>query len=136
MHRTVLACKAHSIAVGAHPGLPDIQGFGRREIKMSPAELTACVRYQVGALQAFLDAEGMPLNHVKPHGVLYGMMYRDREVCEAVYAGVPKGATVFGLPGTLHEVVAREMGLEFVAEVYGDVKYDKEGRLVIDRVKK
>jgi lactam utilization protein B len=63
-------------------------------------------------------------------------MYRDREVCEAVYAGVPKGATVFGLPGTLHEVVAREMGLKFVAEVYGDVKYDKEGRLVIDRVKK
>lgn len=76
MHQTVLACKKHNIAIGAHPGLPDIQGFGRREIKMSPEELTAAIRYQVGALKAFLDAEDVPLHHVKPHGVLYGMMYR------------------------------------------------------------
>jgi lactam utilization protein B len=136
MHQTILACKEHNIAVGAHPGLPDIQGFGRREIKMSPEELTAAVRYQVGALKAFLDAEGMPLHHVKPHGVLYGMMYRDKEVCRAVYAGVPKGTTVFGLAGTLHEEVAKEMGLPFVAELYGDVKYNKDMTLVIDRKKK
>jgi lactam utilization protein B len=136
MHQTVLACKAHNIAVGAHPGLPDIQGFGRREIKMSSAELTACIRYQVGALKAFLDAEDMPLHHVKPHGVLYGMMYRDKEVCRAVYAGVPKGTTVFGLAGTLHEEVAKEMGLPFVAELYGDVKYNSDKTLVIDRKKK
>lgn len=136
MHQTVLACKKHKIAVGAHPGLPDIQGFGRREIKMSPEELTAAVRYQVGALKAFLDVEGMPLHHVKPHGVLYGMMYRDKDVCRAVYAGVPPGTTVFGLAGTLHEEVAREMGLPFVAELYGDVKYNKDKTLVIDRKKK
>jgi UPF0271 protein len=136
MHQTVLACKKHNIAIGAHPGLPDIQGFGRREIKMSPEELTAAVRYQVGALKAFLDAEDVPLHHVKPHGVLYGMMYRDREVCRAVYAGVPKGTTVFGLAGTLHEEVAKELGLPFVAELYGDVKYSKDGTLVIDRKKK
>jgi hypothetical protein len=78
MHQTVLACKAHNIAIGAHPGLPDIQGFGRREIKMSPEELTAAVRYQVGALKAFLDAEDVPLHHVKPHGVLYGI---ETETC-------------------------------------------------------
>jgi len=72
MSNTVKACKEHGIAVGAHPGLPDIQGFGRREIKMSPEELTAMVRYQVGALKGFLDAEGVELHHVKPHGVLYG----------------------------------------------------------------
>jgi lactam utilization protein B len=136
MHQTVLACKAHNIAIGAHPGLPDIQGFGRREIKMSPEELTAAVRYQVGALKAFLDAEDVPLHHVKPHGVLYGMMYRDRDVCRAVYAGVPKGTTVFGLAGTLHEEVAKELGLPFVAELYGDVKYNKDKTLVIDRKKK
>ncbi|CAN9270966.1 unnamed protein product [Alternaria alternata] len=136
MHQTVLACKKHNIAIGAHPGLPDIQGFGRREIKMSPEELTAAVRYQVGALKAFLDAEDVPLHHVKPHGVLYGMMYRDKEVCRAVYAGVPKGTTVFGLAGTLHEEVAKELGLPFVAELYGDVKYSKDGTLVIDRKKK
>ncbi|CAI6302304.1 unnamed protein product [Periconia digitata] len=136
MQNTVRACKEHNIAVGAHPGLPDIQGFGRREIKMSPEELTAAVRYQVGALKAFLDAEGMELHHVKPHGILYGMMYRDRETCRAVYAGVPKGTTVFGLAGTLHEEVAKEMELPFVAEMYGDVKYNADRTLVIDRKKK
>lgn len=136
MQQTVRLCAQHSIAIGAHPGLPDIQGFGRREIKMSPEELTAMTRYQVGALKGFLDAEGLPLHHVKPHGVLYGMMYRDAEVCRAVYAGVPRGVPVFGLAGTVHERVAREMGLPFVAELYGDVKYNRDGTLVIDRKKK
>ncbi|KAK0637833.1 Lactam utilization protein lamB [Lasiodiplodia hormozganensis] len=136
MQQTVRLCAQHSVAVGAHPGLPDIQGFGRREIKMTPEELTAMTRYQIGALQAFLDAEGIPLHHVKPHGVLYGMMYRDAEVCRAVYAAVPKGVPVFGLAGTVQERVAREMGLGFVAELYGDVKYNEDGTLVIDRKKK
>lgn len=136
MQQTVRACKKHNIAVGAHPGLPDIQGFGRREIKMSPEELTAAVRYQVGALKAFLDAEGMPLHHVKPHGILYAMMYRDKETCRAVYSAVPKGTTVFGLAGTIHEEVAKELGLPFVAELYGDVKYNADRTLVIDRKKK
>lgn len=122
MQNTVRACKQHNIHIGAHPGLPDIQGFGRREIKFDPEELTAMVRYQVGALQAFLNTEDVPLHHVKPHGVLYGMMYRDKEVCRAVYEGVPKGMRVFGLAGTAHEDVAREMGLPFTAELYGDVK--------------
>ena len=103
---------------------------------MAPEELTAAVRYQVGALKGFLDAEGVPLHHVKPHGILYGMMYRDEEVCRAVYAGVPKGTTVFGLAGTIHEQVAQEMGLPFVAEIYGDVKYNSDKTLVIDRKKK
>ncbi|THW59827.1 LamB/YcsF [Aureobasidium pullulans] len=136
MTNTVKLCKQHNIKIGAHPGLPDIQGFGRREIKMSPEELTAMVTYQVGALKGFLDAQDVPLHHVKPHGILYGMMYRDREVCKAVYAGVPKGTPVFGLAGTLHEEVAKELGLPFVAELYGDVKYSKDGTLVIDRKKK
>ena len=64
------------------------------------------------------------------------MMYRDKEVCKAVYAGVPKGTPVFGLAGTFHEEVAREMGLPFFAELYGDVKYNKDRTLVIDRRKK
>ncbi|PNS14624.1 hypothetical protein CAC42_1646 [Sphaceloma murrayae] len=136
MQETVRLCKRNGIAVGAHPGLPDIQGFGRREIKMSPEELTAMVRYQVGALQGFLSAEGVELHHVKPHGVLYGMMYRDIDTCRAVYAGVPTGTRVFGLAGTFHEQVAKELGLPFTAELYGDVKYNKDKTLVIDRKKK
>jgi UPF0271 protein len=117
MSQTVDLCIAHNVKIGAHPGLPDIQGFGRREIKMSPEELTAMTRYQVGALKGFLDAAGAKLNHVKPHGVLYGMMYRDREVCRAVYRGVPKGTRVFGLAGTYHQEVAEELGLPFTAEL-------------------
>ncbi|KAL4950009.1 hypothetical protein BDW69DRAFT_187768 [Aspergillus filifer] len=136
MQETVRNCKAHNILMGAHPGLPDIQGFGRREMKLSPEELTAITIYQVGALQAFLDREGVPLNHVKPHGVLYGMMCRDYEVAKAVMQGIPKGTPVFGLPGTNMEKAANDLGLEFRAEFYGDVKYDSKGMLVIDRKKK
>ncbi|OJI97088.1 hypothetical protein ASPVEDRAFT_159158 [Aspergillus versicolor CBS 583.65] len=136
MLETVRNCKSHNILVGAHPGLPDIQGFGRREMKLSPDELTAITIYQVGALQGFLDREGVRLNHVKPHGVLYGMMCRDYEVSKAVMLGIPKGVPVFGLPGTNMEKAANDLGIEFRAEFYGDVKYDSKGMLVIDRKKK
>ncbi|KAL4780532.1 hypothetical protein BJX76DRAFT_360790 [Aspergillus varians] len=136
MMETVRNCKAHNILVGAHPGLPDIQGFGRREMKLSPDELTAITIYQVGALQGFLDREGVRLNHVKPHGVLYGMMCRDYEVAKAVMLGIPKGVPVFGLSGTNMEKAANDLGIEFRAEFYGDVKYDSKGMVVIDRKKK
>lgn len=136
MMDTIRNCKAHNVLVGAHPGLPDLQGFGRREMKLSPEELTAITIYQVGALKGFLDREGVPLNHVKPHGVLYGMMCRDYEVAKAVMEGIPKGVPVFGLAGTNMERVANELGIEFWAELYGDVKYDSRGMLVIDRKKK
>lgn len=91
MMQTVALCKKHNIKIGAHPGLPDIQGFGRREMKLQPEELTAITVYQVGALRGFLDQENVPLHHVKPHGVLYGMMCRDYEVAIAVMKGIPKG---------------------------------------------
>ena len=136
MQETVRACKKFGIKVGAHPGLPDVAGFGRRAMAMSPEELTAMVIYQVGALKAFLDREDMELHHVKPHGALYGMMYKDKDVCRAVYEGVPPGVSVFGLAGTFHEEVARSMGIPFVAELYGDVKYSVDRTLVIDRKKK
>ncbi|OJD29025.1 lactam utilization protein lamb [Diplodia corticola] len=138
MQSTVHLCAAHNIAIGAHPGLPDLQGFGRRAMSLTPAELTALTRYQIGALTGFLDAAGCgPLHHVKPHGALYGMTCRDREVCRAVYEAVPKGegVKVFGLAGTVQEEVAGEMGLGFVAEGYADVRWTGEGGLVIERVK-
>lgn len=105
-------------------------------MKLDPAELTAITIYQVGALQGFLSREGLPLHHVKPHGVLYGMMCRDYDVAKAVMAGIPKGVPVFGLAGTQMETAARDLGLEFWAEMYGDVKYSADGMLVIDRKKK
>lgn len=122
--------------MGAHPGLPDVQGFGRREMKLTPEELTTMIIYQVGALKGFLDREGAELHHVKPHGVLYGMMCRDYEVAKAVMEGIPKGVPVFGLPGTNMEKAAKDLGIEFWAEMYADVKYSPDGMLVIDRKKK
>ena len=136
MQSTVRLCKAHNVLIGAHPGLPDLQGFGRREMKLQPEELTAITVYQVGALKGFLDREGVPLNHVKPHGVLYGMMCSDYTVAEAVMKGIPKGIPVFGLAGTQMEKAAQDVGVEFWAEMYGDVKYSADGMLVIDRIKK
>lgn len=136
MMETVRLCKSHGVQVGAHPGLPDLQGFGRREMKLEPDELTAMTVYQVGALRGFLDREGVPLNHVKPHGALYGMMCRDYHVAAAVMKGIPPGIPVFGLAGTNMEKAANDLGIEFWAELYADVKYDTKGALVIDRIKK
>ncbi len=84
MRDTVRLAKQHGVKVGAHPSLPDLQGFGRREMKMPREELANCILYQIGALKGFLDAEGMPLNHIKPHGALYGMAARNEEVAHAV----------------------------------------------------
>lgn len=143
MQESVRLCKQYGVKIGAHPGLPDVLGFGRREMKLDAAEHTANVVYQVGALKGFLDAEGLELHHVKPHGILYGMMCRDDDVCRAVMAGIARfrraadggPMRVFGLAGSAQERVARELGLEFVAELYGDVKYRADASLVIDRKK-
>ncbi len=105
-------------------------------MKLQPEELTAITIYQVGALRAFLDREDVPLHHVKPHGVLYGMMCREYDVAVAVMKGIPKGIPVFGLAGTNMEKAANDLGIKFWAEMYGDVKYNADGMLVIDRIKK
>jgi 5-oxoprolinase (ATP-hydrolysing) subunit A len=131
---TVALAKAHDVNVGAHPSYPDLQGFGRRVMDMDPEELTAAILYQTGALKAFLDAEDMPLSHLKPHGALYGAAARDRTVAEAVAdAALVFEVPVLGMAGTLHETVYTERGLEFWAEYYADLDYDDEGGLIITR---
>lgn len=134
MHRTVQLAKAKGVKIGAHPSLPDREGFGRREMRLSRTELRDAFIYQIGALQGFLRAAGVELNHVKPHGIVYGMAARDKDtalgICEAVAVfGVP----VYGMAGTLHEVAAREIGVPFRGEFFADLEYDPEGRLVITR---
>jgi len=94
MHATVRLAKQHGVKVGAHPSLPDMQGFGRRAMVIAPDEVQDLVIYQAGALKAFLDAEGLPLNHIKPHGALYGMAARD----EAIAGAIADAARVFGVP--------------------------------------
>ena len=134
MHKTVRLAKQHGVKVGAHPSLPDLQGFGRREMRMEPAELTDCLIYQIGALKAFLDAEGMALNHIKPHGALYGMAAKDAEVARAIAeAAAVFGVPLYGLCGTQHEVVYPGNGTPFVGEFYADLDYGPDGHLVITR---
>ena len=134
MRETVAAARRHGVRVGAHPSFPDLQGFGRREMMMTPEELTALLIYQVGALRGFLDAVGMELNHLKPHGALYGRAARDRPTAEAI-ADVAElfGVPVLGMAGTLHEEVYTGRGLGFMAEYYADLQYDDDGKLIITR---
>ena len=134
MHKTVRLAKQHGVSVGAHPSLPDLQGFGRREMRMDPKELTDCLIYQVGALKAFLDAEGMVLNHIKPHGALYGMAARSEEIANAICdaADVFK-VPLLGMARTKHEEVYTKRGFKFIPEFYVDLDYDKDGKLIITR---
>jgi 5-oxoprolinase (ATP-hydrolysing) subunit A len=134
MRDTVALARAHDVSVGAHPSYPDLQGFGRRVMDMEPDELTAALLYQVGALKAFLDAEGMPLRHIKPHGALYGVAARDASVAHAIAdAAEVYGVPVLGMAGTQHEAVYTGRGLTFLAEYYADLDYDDEGGLIITR---
>jgi 5-oxoprolinase (ATP-hydrolysing) subunit A len=134
MHKTVRLAKQHGVKVGAHPSLPDLQGFGRREMKIPRAELADILIYQIGALKGFLEAEGMGLNHIKPHGSLYGMAARQEEVAHAVCdAAAVFGVPLYGMAGTLHEKIYTERGLGFVAEFYADLDYDGNGGLIITR---
>jgi UPF0271 protein len=134
MRSTVRLAKAHGVAVGAHPSLPDRQGFGRREMRISREELANCLIYQIGALAGFLRAEGVALHHIKPHGSLYGMAARNAEIAHAICdaADVFK-APLVGMMGTEHERVYVARGHRFIAEAYVDLEYADDGALVISR---
>lgn len=134
MRATVRLAKAHGVKVGAHPSLPDLQGFGRREMQMGREEMANCIIYQIGALCGFLRAEGMELNHIKPHGSLYGMAARQEAIAQAVCdAADIYGVPLLGMTGTLHETVYPARGHGFVAEFYGDLEYRPDGSLIVTR---
>jgi UPF0271 protein len=134
MRATCRLAKKHGVKVGAHPSLPDLQGFGRREMKIGREELANCMIYQIGALSGFLKAEGMSLNHIKPHGALYGMAARDEEVAHAVCdAAEVFGVPLMGMTGTCHESVYTARGVGFIAEFYADLDYGEDGFVIITR---
>jgi len=134
MRATVRLAQANDVRVGAHPSLPDLQGFGRREMKVGRGELANIIIYQVGALAGFLKAEGMELNHIKPHGALYGMAARIEETAHAVCdAADVFGVPLFGMKNTLHEKIYSERGHKFIAEFYADLDYSDDGGLIITR---
>ena len=134
MRSTVQLAKKHGVKVGAHPSLPDLQGFGRREMKIGREEMTNCLIYQIGALKGFLQAEGMELNHIKPPGSLYGMAARMEDIAHAICdaADIFK-VPLFGMIGTLHETIYQARGHKFLSEFYADLDYNDAGGLIITR---
>lgn len=133
MDKTVSMAKEAGIRVGAHPGFPDLMGFGRRNMAVSPAEAKAYVLYQLGALEGFCRAKGVKLQHVKPHGALYNMAAKDYElskgICEAIYE-FDKELIVLALSGGELAHAAKDMGLRTALEVFADRAYEEDGTLV------
>lgn len=133
MQKTVAACKASGVHIGAHPGYPDLMGFGRRNITATPAEIKAYVQYQVGALSAFCAAAGVPLCHVKPHGAMYNMAAKDEALARAICEGILEvnpALTLLALSGSAMVRAARELGLGVKSEVFADRGYQADGTLV------
>jgi UPF0271 protein len=132
MATAVARCAANGVRLGAHPGYPDREGFGRRELGMSPTEIGAAVRAQVTALKAIADAAGLPLVHVKPHGALYHRAAQDAEVAAVLIALIrdldPQLALV-GLAGSPLLAAARAAGLAVLAEAFADRGYRADGGL-------
>lgn len=133
MRATVAAAVRYKVAIGAHPSLPDLQGFGRREMQVSPAEVHAMVLYQIGALAAFATAAGARLRHVKPHGALYNMSARDPAIADAIaeaVSGFDAGLILVGLSGSESIKAAERRGLHAANEVFADRRYRADGSLM------
>ncbi|MGL9623109.1 5-oxoprolinase subunit PxpA [Bradyrhizobium sp. BWC-3-1] len=134
MMRAVELAACEGKRIGAHPSLPDREGFGRRELRLSPEELRAAFIYQIGALAGVARAVGKSLNHVKPHGIIYGMAARDMALATAMAeAAKTFDLPLFGMAGTFHESAARAVGTHFVAEFFADLSYGAAGELIIPR---
>jgi len=132
MARTLELAATHGVAVGAHPGYPDLLGYGRRNLETFPGEVRNYILYQIGALAAFAGAVGVKLQHVKPHGAMYNLAARDeqtaKEMIEAVQAYDP-GLILVTLAGSLCAQMAADAGLRVAEEVFPDRAYLSTGQL-------
>jgi UPF0271 protein len=136
MRATVAIARQHGVAVGAHPGFPDLVGFGRRELQATPREVEDFVVYQVGALAAVAAVQGVRLQHVKPHGALFNMAVRDASLADAIARGtaaVYRSLIFFGLPGSELIRAGERAGLRTACEVFADRAYEPAGTLVSRR---
>ena len=132
MDRTVRMAKDQDVGIGAHPGFPDLQGFGRRNMQLSPEEAEAFILYQVSALAGFAEAAGARLVHVKPHGALYNQAARDRDLAGAIARGVARFDTTLilvGLAGSALIDAGQEAGLPVAREAFADRAYEVDGSL-------
>lgn len=133
MGKTIQMAKEAGIRVGAHPGFPDLMGFGRRNMEVSPAEAKAYTIYQLGALDAFCRANGMKMQHVKPHGAMYNMAAKDYNLAKAICEAIKEfddTLIVMALSGGQLVQAAKDMGLRVALEVFADRAYEEDGSLV------
>ncbi len=140
MYQTLRLAAQNGVTVGAHPGLPDLLGFGRRTMNITPEDAYAYVVYQVGALQASLATQGMRLHHIKPHGAFYSVLKVQTELADAVAEAIEKlsdspmlywpAPTSAALP-----TACKKRGIRVVGEIYPDLHYTADGSLVIQRHK-
>jgi UPF0271 protein len=132
MRETVKLAIENQVKIGAHPGLPDLNGFGRREMKISPQEAYDMVVYQIGALQGFLTVFNEKMQHVKPHGALYNMAAKDAKLAEAIAQAVydvSPELVLFGLAGSELVIAGQKVGLNTAHEVFADRTYQSDGTL-------
>ena len=133
MQRTIRLAKRFGLVVGAHPGWPDLQGFGRRQMSLAADETEALILYQIGALAAFASAEGMGLRHVKPHGALYNQAAKDKVLAEAIARGVKRFSRdliLIGLAGSGLIEAGVEADLRVANEGFPDRAYNPDGTLI------
>lgn len=137
MEKTVKLALEKGVAIGAHPGFPDLLGFGRRNISATPQEVRAYVTYQVGALYAFVKAAGGRLQHVKPHGALYNMAASDHNLAIAIAEAIASfdgDLILMGLSNSNLIKAAEAVGIKSASEVFADRSYNKDGSLVARNV--
>ncbi|MFA6709494.1 MAG: 5-oxoprolinase subunit PxpA [Fusobacterium sp.] len=133
MEKTVALAKKNGVAVGAHPGYPDLVGFGRRTLNVTPEEVKTYVKYQVGALLAFTKGAGVKMQHVKPHGAMYNMAAKDYKLALAIAQGikeVDENLVLMGLANSEMIRAAKDVGLKVANEVFADRAYNDDGSLV------
>ena len=135
MRKTVELALKHKVAIGSHPGLPDLMGFGRRKMDVSRAELRDIMCYQVGALREFGRAAGVELQHVKPHGILYSMMEADEELAAAAAdVAMASGLILMTLASGKYDATCRKMGARVASEGFADRAYNVDGTLVSRKI--
>ena len=137
MRHTVRMAAEAGVSIGAHPGFPDLAGFGRREMSIEPTAISDLMLYQLGALNAIAKAEGTTLRHVKPHGALYNMSVRRADIADAIARSIvsfDETLVVMGLPGSELLSAASRHGLPIAAEGFADRSYEPDGSLTPRRI--
>jgi len=137
MRQTVARAKALGVAVGAHPSYPDLLGFGRRAMQITRQEARDYMLYQIGALRGFVEAAGLTLQHVKPHGAIYNVAAKDRELSLGIAEAVREAGgdlILMGLPDSEMLQAAQEVGVRIAREAFGDRAYNEDGSLVSRKI--